>query len=149
MNILTENTFVLVVAILFLLLWGLFLFVFSFLSGWLSLGRKYKISNNHLSKRAHLVFSYTLMKRFFNYGYFIKIGLQPEGLFLQVLFPFRIGHPSLLIPWNDIVAENNFKFMIMDYVQLNFVKEPGLNLCIPIKFAQKIYLQSYINIPKN
>jgi len=32
------------------------------------------------------------------------MGAGPWGLHLSVLFPFRPGHPPLLIPWQDISA---------------------------------------------
>jgi len=29
------------------------------------------------------------------------VGIQPDGLRLSVLFPFRVGHPPVLVPWSE------------------------------------------------
>lgn len=34
----------------------------------------------------------------------IRAGVSPEGLALTVIFPFRAGHPPMLVPWSAIGA---------------------------------------------
>src|SRR6266481_326550 len=36
------------------------------------------------------------------YGGSLNIYSSPEGLYLSVLLPFRLGHPPLLIPWDAV-----------------------------------------------
>jgi hypothetical protein len=37
-----------------------------------------------------------------NYNSVLHVGVQPEGLHLSVMALFRVGHPPLLIPWDEI-----------------------------------------------
>lgn len=36
------------------------------------------------------------------YGYCLNVGSDRDGIQLSMFFLFRMGHPSLLIPWSDI-----------------------------------------------
>jgi hypothetical protein len=36
------------------------------------------------------------------YGNCLTVCSSDEGLYLAVLLPLRLGHPPLLIPWNDV-----------------------------------------------
>ena len=44
-------------------------------------------------------------------GNIYTLGSSYKGLYLAVLFPFRIGHPPLLIPWRDIKAKKEKRLM--------------------------------------
>lgn len=37
-----------------------------------------------------------------NYNSVLTVGITPQGLYLSVMFLFRVGHPPLLIPWQAI-----------------------------------------------
>ena len=52
-------------------------------------------------------------------GNIYTIACNREGLFLGVLFPFRIGHPPLLIPWHDI-RTSRISGIIKPRIQLDF-----------------------------
>jgi hypothetical protein len=37
-----------------------------------------------------------------NYGNCLKVGANQESLYLSIALPFRLFHPALLIPWQEI-----------------------------------------------
>lgn len=39
------------------------------------------------------------------YSGVLTLGADAEGLYLGVIFLFRVGHPRLFIPWSDVRAE--------------------------------------------
>jgi hypothetical protein len=39
-----------------------------------------------------------------NYSKVLTIRVSPQGLYLACIFPFRLMHPPLLIPWSEIQA---------------------------------------------
>jgi hypothetical protein len=53
------------------------------------------------------------------------MGARPWGLYLSVLFPFRPGHPPLLIPWQDISATETKRGFGSGY-EMRFRRVPGV-----------------------
>lgn len=46
----------------------------------------------------------------------LRVHVQPDGLRLSVLLPFRPGHPPVLIPWAEIASvERKTRFAISTY----------------------------------
>jgi hypothetical protein len=45
-----------------------------------------------------------------NYNHCLTVGASPDALYLSVQIPFRLFHPSLLIPWNEIEVETGKYF---------------------------------------
>jgi hypothetical protein len=50
---------------------------------------------------------------------------------------FRIGHPALFIPWQDITAEERSGFFF-PVVALQFLQVPGVTLSLPRKLWEKL-----------
>ena len=57
----------------------------------------------------------------------LTLGANPQGLYLAVSFPFRLAHPPLLIPWNEIsLTRKRLLFVPMVRFQL------GRELSVPL-----------------
>jgi hypothetical protein len=69
------------------------------LLGWQRLATHYQVDRLPLVRRHWLSLAYV---RFIQYQSVIRAGASEEGLNLSVIFPFRVGHPPLLIPWHAI-----------------------------------------------
>jgi hypothetical protein len=67
--------------------------------GWRRLATHYQVDQVPTGARRLLSLAYV---RFLQYQSVIRAGAFAEGLVLTVLFPFRVGHPPLLIPWQAI-----------------------------------------------
>src|SRR5271157_4312108 len=79
-------------------------FIISIMSGWFSLSRRFRAQAEPCGEtRSAGPFFYTVYMRFWlHYSSVIRVTAAGAALYLSVLFPFRIGHPPLCIPWREI-----------------------------------------------
>ncbi|MHB8539126.1 MAG: hypothetical protein ACYDCS_14080 [Candidatus Dormibacteria bacterium] len=52
----------------------------------------------------------------------VTIGASPEGLYVAPFFPFRLAHPPLFIPWNE-VSYSRKKVMFTPLVRFELGRE--------------------------
>ena len=55
--------------------------------------------------------------------------LHPRGLHLSVLFPFRLCHPPLLIPWGDITTTRT-QWSLGPGYELQFKQVPEVTITL-------------------
>ena len=69
------------------------------LSGWATLRRVYRASQDVDGEKAHM-----RSGKFGAVGYHscLSFCVNDEGLRIAVAFPFRLGHPPLFIPWDQM-----------------------------------------------
>ena len=84
----------------FLSIWILSGYLLAKLSGWDRLSDEFRAGRKFDGSWAW--FTSVQMRYRITYSNVIHIGFDEYGLHLKVLFPFRIGHPRLFIPWNEI-----------------------------------------------
>ena len=117
--------------IFFVVMWLLISFTFSKITGWSRLAEKYRINTKPESKLMQAVqvfWGSALMA-----GNIYTLGGNSKGMYLGVLFPFRAGHPPLLIPWYDIKAKKVDRLFI-PRVQLTF----GGGLSRPFEINERV-----------
>jgi hypothetical protein len=73
-----------------------------------------------------------------NYGGCINVGVNQNGLYLSVVFLFRLGHPPLFIPWPDISKMKKRAFFFFKQVELRFAKCPRIPFVISQRLMDKI-----------
>jgi hypothetical protein len=86
--------------VFFVLLWMSVGLILAQLSGWAELARHDRSINPF--KGSKWRFRSCKMRLTTHYNGCLTVGASPQGLYLAVLFLFRIGHPPLEIPWQDI-----------------------------------------------
>ena len=91
----------------FSLIWVVGCFGLSLFGGWFFAAKHYMATEEFEGETWNLQsasFGY-----FVSYGGCLTIGGNRHGMRLSVLFPFRLGHSPLFIPWSDItrVAETS------------------------------------------
>jgi hypothetical protein len=105
-------------AVYFVLLWTAISFMIAFAGGWRRLAQRY---------RTQLPFP--AYKRRFQSGYFrlivgyrsvLTLASDTNGIHLGVVFPFRLGHPRLFIPWSDIQIEPTERWLFLTRQTLRF-----------------------------
>ena len=74
-----------------------------------------------------------------NYVACLTIGANREGLFLAVFPIFRVGHPPLFIPWNDISTEDRNQRGFFPAVKVLFRKCPNVYMIFSKKLADRIF----------
>lgn len=108
--------FLLIVLIpfVFIAFWA---FIVSILAqfGWSTLARDYKTSPEFygtdygiVSARINLV----------NYKASLILKYNDEGIFLRPSILFRISHPPVFVPWNEISAVDEGQFLFAKYVKI-------------------------------
>ena len=53
-----------------------------------------------------------MMRGLAHYRNCLVIGANPAGLYLAVFLPFRVAHPPLFIPWNEVTQSKTRIFFI-------------------------------------
>ena len=86
--------------LLFILGWVVVSAVLGHLSGWATLAASFRAEKTIDGERFRFL-SGSIGKRFLPVSYsnclFVTVGSQ--GLYLSILFPFRMGSPPLFVPW--------------------------------------------------
>jgi hypothetical protein len=99
-------------AVFFVLLWLVICFIVSLMSGWSSLAQQYRTERPFPAHTRR--FQRGVMRWTAKYNGVLTVGSDSEGIYLGVLFLFRLGHPPLFIPWRDVqIGEPTSWFFIM------------------------------------
>jgi hypothetical protein len=126
-------------AIFFVTLWCVISFFISFLGGWHSLSRRFKKQSEPYgeTKSAGPLFYRVQMRFRANYGNIIRLTAAEDALYLSILFFFRVGHPPLRIPWNEIQF-GRAKFLWLKFVVLTLGNEENIPMRISERMARKL-----------
>lgn len=81
------------------------------------------------------------------YGSIVRLRAAQDALYLSIRLPFRIGHPSLCIPWNEISFSETSQFF-MRFVVLTLGEQERISMRISWKAAEKLDLLSRMNVQK-
>jgi hypothetical protein len=84
----------------FVLLWCAIGFSLSLLGGWRELAKTYRTERPFPPRALRLRSG--AMRRGIGYHSVLTLGSDAEGLYLGVFLLFRLGHPRLFIPWNQV-----------------------------------------------
>jgi hypothetical protein len=121
--------------LLFIPLWCAVSVFLAFMGGWRKLAMTYRASNPFFGKKFY--FQSASMQRMTNYNNVLIVGGNREGLFLSVLFIFRLGHPPLFFPWAEIsFKEKEGKFY--DRLELRFTRCSDIPVTISKRLMEKI-----------
>jgi hypothetical protein len=123
------------IPIIFIAGWVSILNIISFIGGWHELARVYRASGSFSGKRFY--FQSAGMRWATGYNGCLTVGSNLYGLYLSVFLPFRIGHPALLIPWEDISAKPQ-RTGWFPTVRLHLAKCPSIPLVISKRLASKL-----------
>jgi hypothetical protein len=134
------KTFPQLFPIFFLFMWIFVSFTLSLLGGWRRLAAEY--STKEKFKGTKWGFQ-TIKVGLVNYGNCVSIGANTENLRLSVFPIFRIGHPPLNIPLNELRG-TEFKGFLFRYVDLTTTKT-NANIRITKKQADRINQASINN----
>jgi hypothetical protein len=70
------------------------------------------------------------------YGGSLNIYSSPEGLYLSVLFPFRLGHPPLFIPWDAVRNAKTRRVLWTERVEFDVGSPSIATLRLPKKIFE-------------
>jgi len=129
------------VIIFVIALWCAVCFFISFLTGWFALSRRFrKQSEPYGDVRSAGPFLYTVYMRFWShYSSVIRLVAAEDALYASVLPPFRIGHPPLRIPWDEIQFSRT-KYLWLNLIQLTLGNEEKIPMRISLRLARHLGL---------
>jgi hypothetical protein len=118
-----------------ILLWCAVCFLIGLLSGWFALTRRFKKqSEPYGDVKTAGPFSYTVYMRFWShYSGVIRLAAAQDALYASVLSIFRVGHPPLRIPWDEIQMSRARSFWLKR-VQLTL----GTREKIPMRISERM-----------
>jgi hypothetical protein len=123
----------------FVALWCALCYFISFVTGWLALARRFKKQSEPYGEiRSAGPFFYSVYMRFWgHYSSVIRLTAASDALYVSILFPFRIGHPPLRIPWDEI-RFGRTKFFFRTFVVLTLGNQEKIPLRIPLRMARNL-----------
>jgi hypothetical protein len=82
--------------------WTLVVNLISLASGWRALASHFRAQQRFLGQKWR--FQSAAMRRSASYNGCLTAGADAMGLFLEMMYLFRPGHPALFIPWTEITV---------------------------------------------
>jgi hypothetical protein len=123
--------------IYFLCLWTAVSLIISFVGGWFELGRVYRSAKPFPVSRWRFQDAY--MRFLASYRGVLTVGADAEGLYASVFPLFRIAHPPLFIPWQDISVRPGKCLWVRVY-KFEFRQVPFVRLQLREKLGKKIQI---------
>ena len=127
--------FVLGFLLVFVGLWLGITILLSRIGGWAALAAVYRFPGTFSGER--WAFQSAQLRWTVNYRRSLTIGVNADGLFLDVFSLLRIGHPSLFIPWSDISISAR-KVLGFTYLELQFRQAPDIAFKVNEQLGQRI-----------
>jgi len=87
------------------------------------------------------------MRKGTHYKNCLTVGASSAGLYLSILWPFRISHPDLFIPWTEITISRT-KILFWSMVRLQLGRENPIPFTIRPNLAEKIRQAAGTSWPK-
>ncbi|MBT3338991.1 MAG: hypothetical protein HN855_09365 [Anaerolineae bacterium] len=118
----------------FLTFWSFVVWLIAVIGGWSRLAKHYQDFDNYYGRKLR-----GKSGRFggTSYSGVLIFGADFTGMYLAVNFFFRIGHPPLFIPWNDIQMEEHQR-IFMSYTTLTFAQVPNVKLTVPSRVMAQV-----------
>jgi hypothetical protein len=111
--------------------------------GWAKLARCYRASESFDGKRR---FFRTAEVGQSSYRNCLTTGVSPRALHLSVLFPFRVGHPPLQIPWEDISA-SDIRWLLGRGYELRFRLAPHVTIRLSSQLGDALQSEAGLRWP--
>jgi hypothetical protein len=101
------SIYVFLIPLALVVMWPLILFQLAFIGGWRRLAKDFKTSRPPTGKRFGME---SASVGWVGYNNCLTIHTNPEGIFLEPWYIFRVAHPRLFIPWAavSVIRERSF-----------------------------------------
>ena len=119
--------------------WTLICFSCSILTGWFKLSNRFSAEQEPSGpvQTAGPFFYSVYMRCWSHYSCIVCLTTAEDALYLSVVFPFRIGHPPLRIPWNEVQVGRT-RFCWRPFVALVLGNQERIPLRISERMAGKL-----------
>ena len=110
------------------------LWIIGGLSGWRALAAAYPLS---VPFRGTARRFQRIQLRWAGYNGCVVVGTNADGLYLDIFFPFRFGHPPIFVPWADVSGQF-VRGLFANRLELRFAAVPSVTLRLPERLARRI-----------
>jgi hypothetical protein len=124
--------------ILIPLFWLLISGMIARMSGWRTLAEAYPLQSDPTGPK--LRFQSATLRWSSNYTGIVHVSGDGQGLYLSVLFLFRIGHPPMFIPWDEIRIEPHAG--LIPSLTLRFTRRPKVPFTIGRALGERLAVMS-------
>ena len=124
--------------------WAIMFTLISRAGGWALLAEQYRSQETFTGSTWS--FQKGQMRWMVGYNNCLTVGADPRGLYISILFPFRLGHPPLFIPWRDISRASK-KVLWINFIELRLGREVPIPFRISYALAQKLKAAAGTNWP--
>jgi len=119
----------------FLVLWTLVPIVISYASGWASLASQFRFRDTFSGSRWS--WQSAQMRFMMNYNRCLTVGASEQGLYLAMNPLFRLGHPALFIPWNEVSVKPE-RILFFEGTRFQLGRETPVPLWVRKKLADRL-----------
>ena len=105
---------IVLIPVIFIGFWIFIVFILAQF-GWSNLAQNYKTSTEFYGTDYGIV---SARVNIVNYKASLILKYNDEGIFLRPTIPFRIYHPPVFVPWNEISAVDEGQFLFAKYVKI-------------------------------
>jgi hypothetical protein len=116
---------VLLALVTFPLLWCGVCLILAHTGGWARLAKKYAANITHARSEGRHFSMQSGRVGWVNYNGCLTVQTTDQGLHVAVWPMFRIGHPPLFIPWNEVRGAHTVRFLWVENVKFQ-VGEPSV-----------------------
>ena len=120
----------------FICLWCGICLLLGFVSGWRTLAKRFRSTSAFMGSTWSGRSAY--MRWLVHLGRILTVGTDSTGLFLRLMILFRIGQPSLLVPWSEVSVRKRGKILFFRYVVLELGRDERIPLIISGDLTDKI-----------
>ena len=125
-------------AVLFVPLWCASSLWVSWVSGWRMLARRFKYQSEPYRDIESTGSFISVYMRFWSYyGGLVLSTAADDALYVSMMFLFRIGHPPLRIPWDEIRLGRT-KFFFRTFIVLTLGNEEKVPMRILLRTARNL-----------
>ncbi len=134
MNPLMAYFFTVLLLIVLVGAWILLGWLSALMGGWHRLASRYRFTQNFEGK---LFPTRSAMMGMTRYSNCITMGVNTQGLYLNVFVWMRLNHPPLFIPWEDMVGKVE-QTWLAPILLLSFKPFPRITIELPLNTAMEL-----------
>ena len=106
-------------------------------TGWAELARAYP-GGRRLYRGGWVRWQSLQLRGFGGYNNAVNVGADEEGLQVEMMWVFRIGHEPVFVPWSDVRSVEAGRRFFVPFVKLRLLRTPDIPLVLPQRLAQRI-----------
>jgi hypothetical protein len=115
------------------------------LSGWDLLATRFRATQTFTGSRWG--WQSARVRHGLGYNNCLTIGADHTGIYVSMVFFFRLQHPPLLVPWNEVYFQREFKLLFVRFVEFRLGSTEQVPFAIRESLAKQLQSAAGLNWP--